>query len=250
MKRDVGQWMTIVLGSLCGLLGLLATLQSLGVGSGYQLRQDTAVALDADLSQAMQQIEFKLPPFANYVEIEQRPLFTNDRKPRPIEAAGAVAAAPDEPPPVPLNATLLGILMDPDHQVAILRVNSTSAVVRVRQGMPLPGDLSGWVLQELSPRKAVFDGGAQQGSAELKLDMSKTPAEAAVPQPGATPAWAQTGQAQQPGQPGQADPATQPAQQLPMDELARQQEVQRIIEQRRAQMRAEAEKMSQPQGKQ
>jgi len=116
--------------------------------------------------------------------------------------------------------------------------------------MPLPGDLSGWVLQELSPRKAVFDGGAQQGSAELKLDMSKTPAEAAVPQPGATPAWAQTGQAQQPGQPGQADPATQPAQQLPMDELARQQEVQRIIEQRRAQMRAEAEKMSQPQGKQ
>ncbi len=175
MKRELGQWMTLVLGGLCGALALVAILQSLGVGSGYHLLADRPAELEAELTQPMQQIEFKLPEFATqYFEIAQRPLFTNDRKPRPIDDK-ASATASTEAPPVPLNATLLGVLIDPDHQVAILRDNASSTVIRVRQGMPLPGDLAGWTLQELGPRKAIFDGGAQQGTAELKLDMSKTP---------------------------------------------------------------------------
>ncbi len=246
MKRTLGQWMTVVLGVVCAVLALIATLQSLGVGSGYRLLAEQQVALDEDLTRPMQQIEFRLPAFAQYIEIGQRPLFTNDRKPRPIDASAATAAATDAPPPVPLNATLLGVLIDPEHQVAILRDNTSSAVMRVRQGMPLPGDLSGWTLQELAPRRAIFDGGAQQGTAELKLDMSKTPAGPPVPPPGMAPPPAH---AAAPGAPPEGQPAMSP-QPLPVDEAARQAEVQRIIEQRRAQMRAEAEKMNQQQGKQ
>jgi general secretion pathway protein N len=207
------------------------------------LLAEQEVALDEDLTQPMQQIEFRLPAFAQYIEIGQRPLFTNDRKPRPIDTSATAAVATDAPPPVPLNATLLGVLIDPEHQVAILRDNASSAVIRVRQGMPLPGDLSGWTLQELAPRRAIFDGGVQQGTAELKLDMSKTPAGPPVPPPGmAPPAPAQA------AAPGAQPVGTPPP--LPTDEAARQAEVQRIIEQRRAQMRAEAEKMNQQQGKQ
>jgi general secretion pathway protein N len=243
MRRTLGQWTTLVLGALCALLALIATLQSLGVGSGYRLLAEQEVALDEDLTQPMQQIEFRLPAFAQYIEIGQRPLFTNDRKPRPIDTSATAAVATDAPPPVPLNATLLGVLIDPEHQVAILRDNASSAVIRVRQGMPLPGDLSGWTLQELAPRRAIFDGGVQQGTAELKLDMSKTPAGPPVPPPGmAPPAPAQA------AAPGAQPVGTPPP--LPTDEAARQAEVQRIIEQRRAQMRAEAEKMNQQQGKQ
>lgn len=245
MKRELGQWMTLVLGGLCGAFALIAILQSLGVGSGYSLLPDKPAELEPELMQPMQQIEFKLPDFAaQYYEIAQRPLFTNDRKPRPIDdKAGATAST--EAPPVPLNATLLGVLIDPEHQVAILRDNASSTVIRVRQGMPLPGDLSGWTLQELAPRKAIFDGGAQQGTAELKLDMSKTPVAAAAPPP------PPPGMAPPPQPPVQPQPGALPtAQSLPTDEAARQAEVQRIIEQRRAQMRAEAEKMSQQQGKQ
>ena len=256
MKREIGQRLTLILGSLCAVLALIAILQSLGVGSGYSLLADEATELEAELVQPMQQIEFKLPDAAQYVEIYQRPLFTSDRKPRPIDDKANVTASA-EPPPVPLNATLLGVLIDPDHQVAILRDNASSTVMRVRQGMPLPGDLAGWTLQELGPRKAIFDGGAQQGTAELKLDMSKTPVAGAAP-----PAWAVPGTAppnaaapgaaqQPPGAPPPAQPGAAPtAQALPTDEAARQAEVQRIIEQRRAQMRAEAEKMNQQQGKQ
>ena len=238
MKRDLGQLATLVLGGVCGVFALIAVLQSLGVGSGYRLLDDEPSELDADLTKPMQQVAFNLPEFSEYIEISQRPLFTNDRKPRPIETKD-VAVEQSGPPPVPLNATLLGVLIDPDHQVAILRDNTSSAVVRVRQGMPLPGDLAGWTLQELTPRKALFDGGPQQGSAELKLDMSKTPVGAPMPPPGVIP---------QQTQPGVA--ASPPPQPMPTDEAARQAEVQRIIEQRRAQMRAEAEKMSQQQGKQ
>lgn len=243
MRRDPGQWTTLILGGACGLFALVALLQTFGIGSGYRLLSGEEARLDDDLMQPMQQIEFKLPDFTSYVEIAQRPLFNNDRKPRAIDDT-ATAVASDAPPPVPLNATLLGVLIEPERQVAILRDNTSSAVIRVRQGMPLPGDLAGWTLQELEPRKAVFDGGPQQGTAELKLDMSKTPVAAAAPPPGMAPP---------PGTPGaQVPPGGQPptAASLPADEAARQAEVQRIIEQRRAQMRAEAEKMQQQQGKQ
>ena len=247
MKRQPGRLATILLGALCALLAVLATLQSFGIGAGYSLSQESPTALEADLTQPMQQLEFRLPPEAQYIEISQRPLFTNDRKPRPIDPNEGTAVATEGPPPVPLNATLLGVLLDPEHRVAILRDNATSAVIRVRQGMPLPGELAGWTLQELEARKAIFDGGAQQGTAELKLDMAKTPTGAPMPPPVMAPPVANV-----PGaQPGQPQPPGAVPQQLPADEAARQAEVQRIIEQRRAQMRAEAEKMSQqPQGKQ
>ena len=146
-----------------------------------------------------------------------------------------------------LNAEGETVLIEPERQVAILRDNTSSSVIRVRQGMPLPGELAGWTLQELEPRKAVFDGGPQQGTAELKLDMSKAPTAAAPPPP------PPPGMAPPPGTPGaQVPPGAQAptAASLPADEAARQAEVQRIIEQRRAQMRAEAEKMQQQQGKQ
>jgi len=248
MKRDVGKLLTMGLGTACGLLALLAVLQSMGVGSGYSLADDSESALEADLTAPMEQMKFSLPEFSQYIEIAQRPLFTNDRKPRPIDPNEGVVAKSDEPPPTPLNATLLGVLIDPTHRVAILRDNASSQVIRVRQGMPLPGELSGWTLTELELRKAIFDGGALQGTSELKLDMAKSPTGAPVPPPGAQAAVPPPGMPLQQAQPGQ--PPGQP-QQLPADETARQAEVQRIIEQRRAQMRAEAEKMSQqPQGKQ
>ncbi len=99
MRRDPGQWMTLILGGACGLFALVALLQTLGIGSGYHLLEGDEAKLDQDLMQPMQQIEFKLPDFTSYVEIAQRPLFNNDRKPRAIdETAGAVAT--DAPPPV------------------------------------------------------------------------------------------------------------------------------------------------------
>ncbi len=249
MKRDLGAWITPILGGICSCLGLIAALQALGVGGGFSVLPATSLALEEDLKQPLTQSEFKLPPFTQYAEIAQRPIFNSDRKPRPIEAIAAVPGG-EEPPPVALNITLLGVLLENEKKIAIFRDNSKSTTVRAKVGMPLPGELAGWTLQELEPRKAVFDGGPQQGTAEVKLDVTKAPTGAPPPapmqaiNPGVPP--------QPPPQPGQAMPTAQPGQpgQVSPEEAARQAEVQRIIEQRRAQMRAEAEKMSQQQGQQ
>lgn len=245
MKRDLGAWITLVLGGACGLLAALAALQAIGLGGGVAVLPATPLALEDDLKQPLTQAEFNLPPFTQYAEIAQRPIFNSDRKPRPIEATAA-APAGDAPPPVALNITLLGVLLEADKKIAIFRDNTKSTTLRAKVGMPLPGELSGWTLQELEARKAVFDGGPQQGTAEVKLDVTKAPTGAPPPAPmqstnAAPPPPPQPGQAIPPGQPGQ------PGQVSP-EEAARQAEVQRIIEQRRAQMRAEAEKMSQQQG--
>ncbi len=237
------QALTVVLGAACGVLALVAVLQALGVGAGYRLSADEPLALEDDLMQPLQQVEFRLQDFGLYADIAQRPLFNNDRRPRPIDTAPAQPAG-EAPPPVPLNATLLGVLVDPALEMVILRDNQTSAVHRVRKGMPLPGELAGWTLRELEARKAIFDGGPQ-GTAELKLDLAKVPTAAPPPAPipGVPPNTAPppgTAMQQAPAQPGQ----------LPADEAARQAEVQRIIAERRAQMRAEAEKLQQQQGKQ
>jgi general secretion pathway protein N len=186
-------------------------------------------------------VQNNLADFTAYNEIEQRPLFNADRRPQAVQVVETAEPAPTIPP-VPLNATLAGIVLTPAARVALVRNDATQEVFRVREGMPLPGDLGGWRLKELQPRNAVFDGG-NQGEAELKLDPAGETPPAPAPQP---PANAVPGQ---PAQPGQASPAPgqtaeQAAAQQSNDAAAREAEVRRIIEERRRQMREEAERMN------
>ena len=46
MKRDPGQWMTLILGGACGLFALVALLQTLGIGSGYHLLEGDEAKLN------------------------------------------------------------------------------------------------------------------------------------------------------------------------------------------------------------
>lgn len=226
---------TWVLGGICALMLLIATLQSIGLGGGYTLEEPEASEPDPALAEALMVVQNTLPPFTQYSEIEQRPLFNADRRPAPIEPAAAPQVV-DQTPPAPLTATLAGIVLTPSTRVALVRNDATQEMFRVREGMPLPGELGAWRLKELQPRNAVFDGGTQ-GQAELKLD----PAEDAPPAPPPPPP--------PPGQqadPNQAAPGQTPEQaaQQANDAAAREAEVRRIIEERRRQMREEAERMN------
>lgn len=232
---------TYVLAGLCGLMLLIALIQSLGIGAGYTLQAPEAETLDTALQEPLMVVQNNLADFTAYNEIEQRPLFNADRRPQAVQVVETAEPAPTIPP-VPLNATLAGIVLTPAARVALVRNDATQEVFRVREGMPLPGDLGGWRLKELQPRNAVFDGG-NQGEAELKLDPAGETPPAPAPQP---PANAVPGQ---PAQPGQASPAPgqtaeQAAAQQSNDAAAREAEVRRIIEERRRQMREEAERMN------
>ena len=227
---------TYVLAGLCGLFLLVALLQTAGIGAGYSLREPPAAEqLDSGLQQPLMNVDTSLPSYGEFAEVEQRPLFSADRRPQVIVKAPDI---PDTPPPpvVPLNATLAGIVLTPTTRVALVRDDGTQQVSRIHEGMPLPGELAGWRLMELSARKAVFDGGSQ-GEAELKLD----PADAPPPAPAPPPAAATPGNP--PVAPAPAKDGV-PAQQQANDAAAREAEVRRIIEERRRQMREEAERMN------
>lgn len=228
---------TFVLGGLCGLFLLIALLQTAGIGAGYSLREpEQAEQLDPELQQKLISVDTSLPSYGEFAEVEQRPLFSADRRPQVIAPPPTIETK-EVTPPVPLNASLAGIVLTPTTRVALVRDNGTQQVNRIHEGMPLPGELAGWRLKELSARNAVFDGGSQ-GEAELKLDPAAE-APPAPPTPAAAPAT--------PGNPPvQPDPGKDDGQnqQQANDAAAREAEVRRIIEERRRQMREEAERMN------
>jgi general secretion pathway protein N len=237
MKRiTLAQWLGIGLGSLCAVLMLLMLAQRFGFGRGYEELDELSEPLDMALLAPLKQSGHALPPDAHYIQVEQRPLFNNDRKPTVVKAP---PPAPDAGPPiVALNASLTGTIISNGKRLALVRDNTTSKVIVMRPGMPMPGELMGWKLVSVDARSAVFDGGPMQGRAELKLDVSKTTGPALAPPPpppGQAPVPA-------PGQPQLADQVP-PPQPTPADQAAKEEEVRRIIEERRAQMRAEAAKM-------
>lgn len=234
MKRwSLTQWVGVVLGSVCGLLMLLMLLQRLGLGTTPAPLDELVEPLDMALLAPLKQSRHALPPDAHYALIAQRPLFNNDRRPRVLQTAPVATKV--EPPIMPLNATLTGTIVTNGRRLALVRDNTSSKVVVMKPGMPLPGELMGWKLVSVDERSAIFDGGATQGRSELKLDVSKNTGPAPTPPPAPE-------QVPPPAQPGQAQA---PVAQVPSsaDQAAKEEEVRRIIEERRAQMRAEAAKM-------
>lgn len=225
----------MILASLCAVFVVLALLQKLvGIGRGYSILPDAPQPLDASLLAPLKQSEHALQPVETFLEIDQRTLFSADRAPRKIEEAPKIAT--NVAPRVPLNAQLTGVVITPFKRIALMKSTGSEQTFRVREGMPLPGELAGWRVVKIDPRKVIFDDGGDQAQTELKLDVAKsnsvpiqtniTPGAMQVPPPAAVP------------MPVSNVPPPAP------DQAAREAEVQKIIEERRAQMRAEAERMS------
>lgn len=235
----LSQWVGVVLGAACGLLMLWMVAQRFGLGQGYDALEARVDPVDAALLAPLKQSRHGLPPDAHFAEVQQRPLFNNDRKPTVIKAT---TTAPPPPPVTALNANLIGTVVAQGRHMALVRDNTTSKVVVLKPGMTMPGELAGWKLVSVDPRSAVFDGGPTSGGqVELKLDVSKSSGPALAPPPVADTATGASPVPPPPAQPPQA--AMAQAAPTPADQAAKEAEVRRIIEERRAQMRAEAAKM-------
>jgi general secretion pathway protein N len=229
-----GKKIAIALGALCGVLGLVAGGQGVGLGSGYSLAEQEAVdAAPASLA-ALDREPSKMRPWSEYGPVLARPLFNESRAPEIEEAPAADAAAATQP----LTVTLTGVILTRNMQLALVTDLAKGETERVRVGQPLTGERAGWTLIELRPRIAVFEGsGLGRQELELMVDTHgatpPAPAPAAV-QPAATapaqspvPTPAAPAVAQAPGQPASAE------------------EIRRRIEERRKQLREEAQKMLQ-----
>lgn len=231
MDVRTARMVTMVLAGLCGLLMLSALIQFAGYGRGYGwLPPDQASEQIA--AAEIDQTPIKIPPMSSFVEVENRPLFNDDRKPTPHDDGDIEE---DAPPPVPLNVTLTGVIIvrktesTEDLRIAMVRDNMRNESLALKVGMPLSGDQAGWTLVSVEPRLATFKN-ANDEKAEIELNTSATPARAPKPPP-----------------PNPAQPVRQPAPDQKRGDTA-ESDLARRIEERRRQMREEAERLRSQRG--
>lgn len=243
MNSRTAQMVTYGLAGACGVLGLAAVLAWMGAGRGYGWLADSGEPPPVTGVGRIDGEPVAMPPETQFAEIQQRPIFNEDRKPTPP------APPTDAPPPlaaVPLNVTLTGVIVTPTVRLAMMQDNAKNEAVSLRVGMPLPGDQQVWTLSEIKSRSVVFKNASDE-TAEVELQVA---AVAAVAPPAsrlpAPPAPQQpTAASPPPGAPPPPPPAANAnAPQQPADRAA---ELQRRIEERRREMREQAEKLRQQQ---
>lgn len=232
MNLETQHRLTWILAVASGVLLLAVLALWLGVGRGYGWHApDGASAPRLPDPVQLQRLSFEMPSFDHYVEITQRPLFADDRKPVPPDEAGDGPGAEEQAaPPVPLSIALTGVVITPEVKVALLRDLSTNKSVSVREGMPLPGNQTGWTLVEIHPRKVVVS-----DAGDKKTDVELTP-------PGSNPAA--PGQNATPAAAAQADAGAAVQQPATAQEKAAA-DLRARIEARRQELREQAEKLRQ-----
>jgi general secretion pathway protein N len=215
---------TKALAGICGGLLLVVIAQYAGFGRGYRWAADVEGDVGKPTFGAIDNKPVNLPPESTFAEIEARPLFNEDRKPSPLDAAGGEAG----PPPSPLNIALTGVILDDANHVriAMLQDKTRNQAIALKVGMPLEGEQASWTLVEVKPRGAVFRSAANETS-EVELETS-------VVQPPNRPA------ARPANPPAGSPPAGAPPSDKGQDSSA---DLAHRIEERRKQMREDAERL-------
>ena len=99
-----------------------------------------------------QPVQYTPPPFVQFREVRERPLFNQSRRPREVEVAA--------PAPVvkrTLEASLQGVLFSATGKVALLAARGSSDVVRVAEHETFQG----WRLDRITPDSATFTRGEE-----------------------------------------------------------------------------------------
>jgi general secretion pathway protein N len=226
---------TKALVGVCGALLLLVIVQYAGLGRGYHWTADgESDAVHAPLGTIDSQ-PLKLPPASAFADIDAHPLFNEDRKPTPLDAADGT----DTPPPSLLNIALTGVILDEKNHVriAMLQDKTRNQAIALKVGMPLEGDQASWTLIEVKPRGVVFKSATNE-TTEVELETAAAPAPVSGKAPTLSP---------RPGQPlypiappgvnARPNVGTSPKNADASADLAHR------IEERRKQMREDAERL-------
>lgn len=168
--------LTWLLAAACGWALLLWLAALLGMGGRIGLvRAPSNMALPPPATPSTDRIG----PLTDYPQIAQRPLFTQDRRPRAFLAAGADAAVAGAGGG-DLDYLLTGTMITPQVRLAILQPSGGGDSQRVREG-DVPEGAPGWRLVEVQPRRAVFEGSGGQMTLDLRTFGTPGAPPSAVP---------------------------------------------------------------------
>jgi general secretion pathway protein N len=223
---------TTALGAVCGVLVLAALLQYAGVGRGYGWAPDDPDSVPPLPGSAIDEKPLKLPPENAFAEVERHPLFNEDRMPTPVDASASGDDSSE--PQSPLNITLTGIVSTSAVKIAMVQDKARNQSLALKVGMPLEGDQAGWTLAEVRPRSVVFVSAANEKT-EVELETSVAQPKAPAPRSSRSSATAGRGNANAGGTAG--------------DNKRDSGDLAKRIEDRRRQMREDAEKQRNQNGK-
>ena len=180
--------LTLPLVLLCLLLGGALLLELLFVQRAASSRAHDAEVTDQQQlpSSVEPDAVFELPPLDEFSAFVDRPLFVEGRKP-PVEGETTQTTKAEDL--APLELSLMGVMLSPHGQMAIL-AEASGKNRRVKLG----GTIDGWRLTELKPDRITLQRGEEQRDLPLMKPRPKGPATAAAPgQPGLLPPGARRG---------------------------------------------------------
>jgi general secretion pathway protein N len=182
VRADAWNVRTWLLAVVAGWAVLVALLALFGLGSRITPLPDDP-ALVQKLPRLPAAPPERLGPLEQYADVGGRPLFSEDRRPKPFFLSGEEAAAPA------FDLVLTSVLITPSLQLAIVQPAQGGEGLRVKVGES-PAGFPGWQLAELGPRRAVFDG--PEGRRELELRIfdgasGQPPTQVAGAMPGTPP---------------------------------------------------------------
>jgi hypothetical protein len=156
----------MILTALCAVLATILLYELFAPLSGFTVPVLPPRNTDASLPL---QLPDPAPTAASFAALNDRPLFSPQRKAVTPAAVGAAAAAPPPPP----TATLVGIIMDPQRQIALIRTASSPLATAYAVGETVQG----WQVSLIAPDRVVL----HQGTADdtLKLESNRAPASVA-----------------------------------------------------------------------
>lgn len=254
MRLDDASPRTWLLAATAGWAVLAWALALAGMGGRIQPR-----AIDASLQPALPPLPAattgRIGALDRYNEIAARPLFTNDRKPKPFFVQGEG----EQPESNDFDFVLTSVLITPSLRMAIVQSPDGSQSLRIKLGEAAE-QKPAWRLASLEPRSAVFEGPDGPRTLDLRIfdgqgGAAPTASNSAGAQPkpdsanAAAAAMASSGQVIQPeaappnpdaALPAPPPPAQPPAEQAPMTDQAQMEAIRQRIEARREQLRQQS----------
>jgi len=102
---------------------------------------------------------YDLPPFEDFAELIERPLFSSTRRPISVDRAPAQVAAS----PQGLDITLKGVIVADDGKIALIVPRNAAKPVRLNEGQ----SFQGWTLSEVDAGGVIFRQGTRAQILEL-----------------------------------------------------------------------------------
>jgi general secretion pathway protein N len=234
----VSRGLTLGLAAFAGLMFLLCVLMWFGFGRGYSWWPLDPADSSAGGKKFFNE-QFRLGSWDKYAEVNDRPLFNEDRRPTPPmppEDGGSGAT-----PLRALDVVLSGVIITPKMRMALVKEKGKEKAMTVKEGGPMPGEWGAWNLVEVKPRSAVFKNSAGESATVELIAVATTQKPTPLPPPPREPVAAAAPPVPAPAQAPPVQQAGEPANAAQVD-------LQQRIEARRQQIREQQQQQQAPPG--